>query len=391
MYRENLNINSNTNVNKITENHSKKNSASSFNIKKTTIKIKKYLISKSKKVKSRRRREEKNGIKKAMINEKLKKLNSEKIGNVIGKLRRQQGLLRVKNSEKKPSTNSRSLLKKARGSGESQRRMMHYFYMSFFSTKREFLLSEFDQTIFKMILKKNQEFCGDLFENLYSRHVTPSGLNKATQETCYKVKPEDLKSLQKTFLEGRMRLDISVQLLLKILKYILTLKTEKKSDLKCLKLPEGKASLLLNKIQTVEQRILENPDMIELKDVEDILKINLQERFLSDGRTSVLSSLKTFMILNKEAEFQKVFNKFLILVRNPSHSNKLFLLLGRQIKANIDRYLRVCHQFYHLSNMGLAELEDQVSLLFDCQYFGEMVSFIQLREAADSILNKWFN
>jgi hypothetical protein len=264
--------------------------------------------------------------------------------------------------------------------------------MSFKSKNKEFHLNEEQYQLFKIILKNQNIFPSDVFEILFNKNFSSHILQMGSFNREYRISSTFFEKMQNEFLYGRMTLDKSVKLLLNTFQFFL--KYFNSNALSCslmncslneIKSLSSKIKFIFNKLKNTQTK------QLGLMGLEKELQMNLIEIYKNNYRCDSLYYLKAFSILLKDKQFADAFKKYITFLKFPRKSKELYMILGKQIKKKIDHILYIDHNLRSSMGLDQANIEKNLQSLFDCNILENIVSFIQIKEAADSVLNKWFN
>lgn len=297
------------------------------------------------------------------------------------------------NVKKSPELNSKTVLLKNVNDKTilktSNKEMLYNLFLSFSLQDKNFLINEVNFVILKIILKKCEIFSEEMFNILLNKIFNKPKENQRKEKPDFVVSSKTLNRVREEFLSGAMSLDKSVQLLLKNFFYLLTHCSPKTGSFQK-HFPSSQIESLLKKVKFLFESYSGQVDVPDLLNLENQLNMNLKEIYCNQARVQRLKYIHIFSHLHKNEDFRLIFNHFLTLLRNPSHGRGVFLILGKKIKRNIDHLESITRKMLSCG-LSLADLEKNLTNLFQLKNIQEIESFIQIREAAETVQNKWFN
>lgn len=311
--------------------------------------------------------------------------------------------------EKKCSANSVKVKAK-----ESNFKFLVYHYFLSFESKKSvlnFVLTHLEFEIFKCILKSSKSYNDEHFSQIlcsyiqnkiiHSKFVNKSQENPPTsdspirhQNNFYSILSTNLEIIQKDFLNGTMPLHLSSRCVLKIFEQILICgQPNYESIYKSLKVDPRMRKVLVAQIQrTLKQSesYLASTHPLEIK---KNLKMNLE--FVEKGHESFKSiqHLVALDFLVKNPNFAQVFFVFLNMLRLPELIKKgsIYHLLGFNIRSQVDHLLKIISNLREIDQLGQEDVKANLVGFFECGFIGEILSFVQIQEAAEVTFERWFN
>lgn len=296
--------------------------------------------------------------------------------------------VKLKRGSKNDEPSSDSTQSADSGPKTMNKGVLYHLFLSFSLSNKKFCINRVDFELLKIILKNCEIFSEEVFDILLKKILSKSAHDDGNNQCHIRISSQILNQLREQFLSGTMSLDKSIQLLLRNFGFFLShcLKSRRCVD-NLLSVAEIRA--LLGRVKFFSESFsgdLKIPDLLQL---ENELNMNLKEMYFNKERAHRLKYIRVFCELQKEANFKMIFYHFLDLLRNPHRGKDVYLLLGKQIKNNVDHLESITRKMLNLG-LGWADLKQQIKKLFELKIVQEIESFIQIREAAETVNNKWF-